>query len=80
MAKGRQGNKKVHGVNAATCDLAGSTRPCSYDAPGDDQAYLAERRERHTSMFQTLSRNDIRHWAHNFLSALEREPSTSGLL
>ena len=43
---------------------------------------LAERRERHASMFQTLSRNDIRHWrhwAHNFLSALEREPSTSGL-
>jgi trehalose 6-phosphate synthase len=40
---------------------------------------LAERRERHASMFRTLSRNDIRHWAHNFLSALEREPSTSGL-
>jgi trehalose 6-phosphate synthase len=41
---------------------------------------LAERRERHASMFRTLSRNDKRHWAHNFLSALEREPSTSGLL
>ena len=40
---------------------------------------LAERRERHASMFRTLLRNDIRHWAHNFLSALEREPSTSGL-
>jgi trehalose 6-phosphate synthase len=38
---------------------------------------LAERRERHASMFRTLSRNDIRHWAHNFLSALEREPTTS---
>ena len=40
---------------------------------------LAERRERHASMFRTLLRIGIRHWAHNFLSALEREPSTSGL-
>ena len=38
---------------------------------------LPERRERHASMFQTLSRNDIRHWAHLFLTALEREPNTS---
>jgi trehalose 6-phosphate synthase len=38
---------------------------------------LPERRERHASMFQTLSRNDIRHWAHDFLTALEREPNTS---
>jgi trehalose 6-phosphate synthase len=40
---------------------------------------LAERRERHHSMFGTLARNDIRHWAHSFLTALEREPSTSSL-
>ena len=40
---------------------------------------LAERRERYTSMFRTLSRNDIRHWAHSFLTALERKPSASGL-
>ena len=40
---------------------------------------LAERRERHHSMFGTLARNDIRHWAHCFLSTLERKPSTSGL-
>ena len=26
---------------------------------------LAERRERHDSMFRTLARNDIRHWAHS---------------
>jgi trehalose 6-phosphate synthase len=33
---------------------------------------LAERRERHESMFLTLSRNDIRHWAtHCFLTDLE---------
>jgi trehalose 6-phosphate synthase len=38
---------------------------------------LPERRERHASMFQTPSRNDIRHWAHDFLTALEREPNTS---
>ena len=38
---------------------------------------LPERRERHASTFQTLSRNDIRHWAHDFLTALEREPNTS---
>jgi trehalose-6-phosphate synthase len=40
---------------------------------------LAERRERYTAMFRTLSRNDIRHWAHSFLTALERKPSASGL-
>ena len=40
---------------------------------------LAERRERHHSMFGTLARNDIRHWAHSFLTALEREPSPSSL-
>ena len=38
---------------------------------------LPERRERHASMFQTLSRNDIRHWAHDFLTALKREPNTA---
>ena len=36
---------------------------------------LAERRERHESMCLTLSRNDIRHWAHGFLTELEREPT-----
>jgi len=41
---------------------------------------LAERRERHDSMFQTLSRNDIRHWAHGYLTELEREPSASSVL
>jgi trehalose 6-phosphate synthase len=40
---------------------------------------LTERRERHASMFGTLSSNDIRHWAHNFLTVLEREPDTSSL-
>jgi trehalose 6-phosphate synthase len=40
---------------------------------------LVERRERHASMVRTLLRDDIRRWAHNFLSALEREPSTSEL-
>jgi len=40
---------------------------------------LAERCERHHSMFGTLARNDIRHWAHSFLTALEREPSASSL-
>jgi trehalose 6-phosphate synthase len=37
---------------------------------------LAERRERHGSMFQALSGNDVRHWAHSFLITLERRPST----
>ena len=40
---------------------------------------LTERRERHASMIQTLLSNDIRHWAHNFLTALDREPNTSSL-
>jgi trehalose 6-phosphate synthase len=40
---------------------------------------LAERRRRHESMFLTLSRNDIRHWAHGFLTELEREPTTAGV-
>jgi len=34
---------------------------------------LPERRERHASMFRTLSHNDIQHWAHSFLNELERE-------
>ena len=41
---------------------------------------LAERHERHDSMFRTLLRHDTRHWAHGFLTELEREGSTSGLL
>ena len=35
---------------------------------------LAERRDRHASLFQVLSHNNIRHWADRFLAALEREP------
>jgi trehalose 6-phosphate synthase len=41
---------------------------------------MAERRERHDSLFRVLSHNDIKHWAERFLTALEREPrSLSGL-
>jgi trehalose 6-phosphate synthase len=39
---------------------------------------LAERRERHASLFQILSRNDIRQWAYSFLWELKREPGTTG--
>jgi hypothetical protein len=35
---------------------------------------LAERRQRHDSVFQVLSHNDIQHWADSFLAALERQP------
>jgi trehalose-6-phosphate synthase len=35
---------------------------------------LAERRERHDSLFRELSHNDIQHWADRFLTALERAP------
>jgi trehalose-6-phosphate synthase len=35
---------------------------------------LAERRDRHASLFQVLSDNDIQHWADRFLAELEREP------
>jgi hypothetical protein len=35
---------------------------------------LAERRERHGSLFRVLSHNDIQHWANHFLTALERKP------
>jgi trehalose 6-phosphate synthase len=35
---------------------------------------LAERRQRHDSVFQLLSHNDIQHWADSFLAALERQP------
>jgi len=35
---------------------------------------LAERRERHDSLFRVLLHNDIQHWADRFLTALEREP------
>jgi trehalose 6-phosphate synthase len=36
---------------------------------------LAERRERHESLFRVLSKNDIRYWADRFLGALERDPA-----
>jgi trehalose-6-phosphate synthase len=35
---------------------------------------LAERRERHGSLFRVLSRNDIQNWANHFQTALERKP------
>jgi trehalose 6-phosphate synthase len=35
---------------------------------------LAERRERHNSLFRVLSHNDIQHWAERFLAALKRKP------
>ena len=35
---------------------------------------LAERRERHDSLFRVLAHNDIQHWADRFLTALERRP------
>ena len=40
---------------------------------------VAERRERHGSIFRTLSSNDVRHWARSFLTTLERKPSTSDI-
>ncbi len=36
---------------------------------------LAERCERHKSLFAVLSRNDIQHWAGSFLAELDREPA-----
>src|SRR5580704_158237 len=36
---------------------------------------LAERRERHKSLFKVLSHNDVQYWAARFLSELEREPA-----
>jgi trehalose 6-phosphate synthase len=41
---------------------------------------LAERRERHDSLFRVLSHNDIQHWADRFLAVLERKPSASNQL
>jgi trehalose 6-phosphate synthase len=41
---------------------------------------LSERRERHASMFQTLSHNDIQHWARSFLTELERAPGAPSRL
>jgi trehalose 6-phosphate synthase len=35
---------------------------------------LAERRERHDSLFRIISRNDVRHWTDRFLATLERKP------
>jgi trehalose 6-phosphate synthase len=35
---------------------------------------LAERRERHDSLFRVLSHNDVQHWADRFVAALERKP------
>jgi trehalose 6-phosphate synthase len=33
---------------------------------------LAERRQRHAAMYETLVRNDIAHWAERFITALTR--------
>jgi trehalose 6-phosphate synthase len=41
---------------------------------------LAERRERHDSLFRVLSHNDIKYWAERFLTALEREPEVPSQL
>jgi trehalose 6-phosphate synthase len=35
---------------------------------------LAERRERHDSLFRVLSDNDIQHWADRYVAALEQKP------
>jgi trehalose 6-phosphate synthase len=35
---------------------------------------LAERRERHAAMYDTLVRNDIAHWAERFIATLTRPP------
>jgi trehalose-6-phosphate synthase len=34
-----------------------------------------ERRDRHKSLFEVLSHNDIQHWASRFLSEPERQPA-----
>jgi trehalose 6-phosphate synthase len=36
---------------------------------------LIERRERHKSLFEALSHNDVQYWAARFLGELEREPA-----
>jgi hypothetical protein len=41
---------------------------------------LAERRERHESLFRVLSHNDIQHWADRFLTALEQAPTAPSQL
>jgi trehalose 6-phosphate synthase len=41
---------------------------------------LVERRERHKSLFEVLSRNDVQYWAARFLGELEREPAPSSEL
>jgi trehalose 6-phosphate synthase len=41
---------------------------------------LAERRDRHESLFRVLSHNDIQHWADRFLTALEHAPTAPSQL
>jgi trehalose-6-phosphate synthase len=41
---------------------------------------LVERRERHKSLFEVLSRHDVQYWAARFLGELEREPAHSNRL
>jgi trehalose 6-phosphate synthase len=41
---------------------------------------LAERRERHDSLFRILSHNNSQRWAERFLAALERKPTASNQL
>jgi trehalose-6-phosphate synthase len=41
---------------------------------------LVQRRERHNSLFEILSHNDVQYWAARFLGELEREPASSSKL
>jgi trehalose 6-phosphate synthase len=41
---------------------------------------LVERRERHKSLFEALSHNDVQYWAARFLGELEREPAPASRL
>jgi len=41
---------------------------------------LAERRERHTPMFEHLLANDVEHWAESFLSTLQETRQRPGLI
>jgi trehalose-6-phosphate synthase len=41
---------------------------------------LAERRERHDSLFRILSHNNSQHWADSFVAALERTPKAPSQL
>jgi trehalose 6-phosphate synthase len=73
---------RLAGAAAQLADGAVLINPFDMDgvAEGLQQAIempLAERRERHQAMFESLCKHDVHHWCRRFIAALERARNSS---